>query len=425
MKSTYTALTVLIFVSGSTSAYAETSNLFWVSAEQLKIHSEALIDSEITHQLPLHTPLIKLEEKNEWCKVTDVNERLAGFVLCDQLITDKQKNMNVFWGNPSVENLIYVARELEKELSEEEINAEKKKISDAYSNWIETHNATEDHFEVEIKRPANEEFNAMKALLVKGVKVKRDLSLQPAVNEPYFQRLSQLNAKDLYEVGDYLDEIKNKSLLPPIKPSLFSSAQDLLFAAATTSVDDLSVVANSPLTAKTVRPPYGVMGRDEPYVDAYWDIGELEVSLADPIALYTVANNGLVGKKTGKAFGLSSTYGECDFEMSLYLPNDLVAVDNYPEIKYPIVQLYTQKNIPAKVNVRTDSYQLRGELPEEDSIKVHLHTVDFNADNVADIAVTESAIPANESETKTWVAYFVNLKGEWYFAFNFVEPECT
>lgn len=423
MKSIYAALTVQFFLSNI--VFAESRNLYWVSVDLLEMHSEASSASEIKHQLPLHTPLIKLEEKNEWCKVTDINERLSGFVLCNQLITDKQKNMNVFWNNPSVENLLYVARELEKENPEEQINAEIKKISDAYSVWIETHNDNEDHFEVEIQRPANEEFDAMKAILVKGIKVKRDLSLQPVVNEPYFQRLSQFDAKDIYEVGNYLEEIKNKGLLPPIKPSLFLSPQDLLFAAATTSVDDLSVVANSKLTAKTVRSGYGVMGRDEPYVSAYWDIGELEVSLADPIALYAVANNGLVGKKTGKTFGLSSTYGECDFEMSLYLPNDLVAVDNYPEIKYPLVQFYTQKNIPSKVNVRTHSYQLRADSPEEDSIKVHLHTIDFNADNVADMAVTQGAIPAYVSETKIWVAYFVNLNGEWYFAFNFVEPECT
>lgn len=423
MKSIYASLTVQFFLSNI--VFAESRNLYWVSSDLLDIHTEAYSASEIKHQWPLHTPLIKLEEKNEWCKVTDVNEMVAGFVLCNQLITDKQKNMKVFWDNPSVGNLLYVAEELEKELSEEQINVENKLISDTYLRWSETHNSYEDHFEVEIHRPAKEEFDAMKAVLIKGVKVKKDLSLEPALNLPYFQRLFQFEAKDLYEVGDYLDEIKSKSLLPPIKPSLFLSPQDLLFAAATISVDDLSVVANSKLSVKVVKPAYGLMGRDEPYVAAYWDIGELEVSLAAPLALYSVANNGLVGKRTGKTFGLSSTYGECDFEMPLFLPGDLIGDKNYPTIEYPLVQFYTQKNIPAKIKNITTSYQLQAISTNAENIKLHINALDLNADNLADMAITESAISEYQGELKKWVSYFVNLNGEWYFAFSFVTPECT
>ncbi|WP_062058080.1 hypothetical protein [Cellvibrio sp. OA-2007] len=423
MKSIYIALAVIIFLSNI--AFAQSRSLYWISADLLEMHVDASSTSEIMHQWPLNTPLIKLEERGEWCKVTDINERLAGFVLCDQLITDKQKNMKVFWNHPSVESLITVARYIERQLTDEQTQDEYRFVSESYSLWVEEHDSTIETFEIPISRQANEEFNAMKASLLKGVKVNEDLSKSPYENGYYFQKLEKFDAQEIYEVGDYLDELLKRKILPRIKTSFFSSAQDVLFPAATNSVDDLSVVANSKLSAKVIKSAYGVIARGEPYIFSYWDIGKLEVTLVDPLAIYSVAKNGLVGKQTGKRFDTESGYGDCDFGMPLYLPNDLVAVDNYPAIKYPLVQFYTQKHIPPKVHVRTHSYQLRGDSPEKDSIKVHLNTVDLNADNVADIAVTESAIPAYESEAKTWVTYFINLNGEWYFAFNFVVPECT
>lgn len=413
---------VLILVSSI--AFAESKNLYWVSIDLLDMHTEASPVSEIKHQWPLHTPLIKLTEKNDWCEVTDVNKTQVGYVLCNQLISDKQKIMNVFWGDPSIEHFLYVAEELERNLSEEQVNAEYSLITESYSLWVETHDSDEDNFEVQIDRSANQELDAMKAMLLTGIKVNKDLSLAPTVNEPYFQKLSQFKAEDIYEVGDYLTEIINKSLLPAIKPSLFKSHQDLLFAAATTSVDDLSVVAATKLSAKAIKPAFGVMRR-EAFIKSYWDIGELEVSLADPITLYSVAHNGLVGKQTGKTFGLSPMYGECDFEMPLFLPRDLMTDENYPTIKYPLVEFYTQKIIPAKIRNVTTSYQFQSASAENEIIKLHINALDLDADGSADMAILESAIPEYQGELKTWISYFVNLNGEWHFAFSFVTPECT
>lgn len=414
---------VLILVSSI--AFAESKNLYWVSIDLLDMHTEASPVSEIKHQWPLHTPLIKLTEKNDWCEVTDVNKTQVGYVLCNQLISDKQKIMNVFWDDPSIEHFLYVAEELERELSDDQLNEEYGVITKSYSRWVETHNIHEDSFEAQIIRPANQELDAMKALLSKGIKVHKDLKNAPTIDEPYFQKLSQLDAAEIYEVGDYLREIISKPLLPSIKPSLFKSHQDLLFAAATTSVDDLSVVANSKLSAKVVKPAFGVIGRGEAYVLAYWDIGELEVSLADPLALYSVARNGLVGKKMGKTFGLNSMYGECDFEMPLFVPHDLEADKNYPTIEYPLVAFYTPKIIPPKIIIITTSYRFQTESPEQETIKLHINALDLDVDGLPDMAITESAIPEYQGELKTWVSYFVNLNGEWYFAFSFVTPECT
>lgn len=325
---------------------------------------------------------------------------------------------------------------LNDQLTEEQIQAEYNR----YYAFLKTYNAAYDSLtdeekeerlqngppDLTIERPANPEFDAFKKLLANGIKVKDDLLW----NYDTPARLTSddrnaLNGIDS-EVKDILLAILHNNMLPQIKPSFFESANEVLFVGAGVNIDNLSVVADTSLKAEVVKSAYVTHVR-EPYIVGYWDVGELNVTFTKPLSIYSIAKNGLTGKGIGKRFSDPDTYDVCDGVMPKLLPADLLPVDDYPQANNPIVEIYSRKNIPPQVNVRTRTHRLRNLLPDEELLTLHFHSIDINKDDIADVLVAEGEVPSQmyEGEFKFWSIYFINIKGNWYFADDFVTPECT
>lgn len=412
-------------------------NLRWPKTADVELRSEASVSSKTLYRLVPEYPVILREQKDEWCYVAVFSDTSkTGVVYCNQLASERLSDVQLFWLSPSIGKFKHIGQQLYNQLTQEQ----QQQQFDAYYQFVEEFNASYDALSDEQKQrveqgspelilnlPANPEFDEMKKLLAKGIKVHSDLlwryqtPVKLVSDDP-----NVLNGVD-HEIVDILLALIHRDILPKIKPSFFNSANEVLFVGSDADIDDLSVVADSSMKAVVSKPAY-IKEFHEPTYVGYWDAGELNIRFDKPLSVYSIARNGLVGKSVGQNFSDGGAGGYCDGAMTKLLPDDFTSITGYPETQDPIVQIYSRKKIPPKINVSTQTQSIRKLLPEKENDKdMYLHQIDINKDGLTDILVVEGELPSfmYEGDFKFWSMYFINIQGEWYYASSFVTPECT
>jgi hypothetical protein len=405
----------------------------WIASPHAWLHQDASSDSPINHHLWINAPVSLVEQTADWCKVNDAHDaHVSGFILCKNLSDSWLNAMQTFWIQPSVAGLMAAGDYLESQLSEEQQQAEYLSYDTyvlAQQNKLSADTEQElpevespDRPEVPLNRPANPDFDAMKKVIEKGVKADSDLTR-------HFTKIDQLNIDDIESnnrIADLLRLLIKSPSFSDIKPSLFLSAQDVLFAGWAMPYDDLATIAQADISATTIKPAYATVFRDVSLI-GYWDIGELEINFSKPLSIYSFAKNGLVAKHQGRQFRPDNEDNYCQDTLYSLLPSDISRDKEYPKIKEPLVEIYSNKIIPPKINVRTQIQRISGYNNRADLVDVFVHQLDLNKDGIADILIAEGELPSNiyEGTIVPWKSYFINIQGHWHYAFHFVTPECT
>jgi hypothetical protein len=404
----------------------ESNTTRWVHGSWVNVRSEASKTSKIKGNWTTNTKITLIRKAGDWCQVSG-DDGLNGFIACDLVgsmpltlkmiseIENKDTQLRAlperkFWVAPSAQRLAAVGWHLNGAALSE---AQRKKES-------------ETKIPIRFLIP---EFEAMKARLTAGFIPNIEQEL-PRIN------LWLENDKKDKTIAA-LQVLNSSNYLPPIKPSLFTRQTDVVSFYEST-VDSLVAMTNSkPAIQYLGKPRWATFSRNEDGIASYWDIGRIKVTFAEPLVFHSIGRNGLVSARsiTSQSINSDSSSG-CD---TGYPPlPDGKAINGYPKQKeWPLLSFYsttavTQKKVLIEsrkkrfISISNSDSDRKQNGGERSPSSVAVHSIDLNADGIADFAIIESARVGEISGQFVSVRhYFTNIQGIWFTTGEETTQECT
>ncbi len=269
----------------------------------------------------------------------------------------------------------------------------------------------------QIKRFPIPEFDAMRALLNKGLIVPKTLA---APARPWDLKNAPLIARQEAAVFNWAyQQIK----LPPAKPSWFKNANDI--ASPKVSADAISAQFDIAWSLQVTKPRYwsenGINGVG---MIGAWDIGNVSQQLAQPI--YTVAVDGTGRILTAKSrMQTAGTLGEdpsgCTFAEHIAWPTDS-GIPTWPAKNElpPLMRLmrplpFTQAKISVKKQAMVHPKNL---VQTVKFVRASMTGIDLDGDGVDDVAVWKAITrqfnePGASTDDYPFTMIFVNVQASW------------
>jgi hypothetical protein len=368
---------------------------------------------------------------------------LSGYVHCSLIGTEpltlaqvaqaKNQAGRAFWIAPSVKRLIDYGASLRSGPAYERMYS---KLQDG-----------------EVARiPSSPEFEAAKRWMAAGVvpRVADEIKRGPEVPPERMAFFSLLAPK-------------------PIKRSLFNTQGDVVLLAEG-NADMLAAVANSKLSVKMTAPPKGYVARHEgpeiSGISGFGDMGDIELSFAPAVQVYTLLPNGLLAgaglskqrmagtpeygawcgmqyRTGGDVGGLGGIGGLSGYDDNRQRGLDLkptAGFPKWPESTLAMVMLVTAQPLNAKkFTIKSRMARVpEALLPPRDRQeqtpntlaivlpKVVLHEVDLDNDGVNDLLIWDTpSIGSMSGGFNLQRAWYVNIDGRWYAAGMMDDQECT
>jgi Bacterial SH3 domain len=393
----------------------------WVHGSKVNVRSQPSANASVIATWVINTPIQVGKQANDWCHATSA-QQVSGYVACNligaspvtlqqaytrnaQGLFPEHTSARAFWIAPSVQRFLDFGNELNgSALSDEQRKQEEKS-----------------------QRPVRfriPEFDAMKQRLLEGV--------LPDITQEIF-RVNFASMKPLREFLDYwrvdvatleyLKRIGPATILPATKPSLFAAHGDVILFSES-NVDALTAMVGQPSKIRFVGRPVWVTGRHSAGVHSIWDIGGVEAILAKPVVLHAVSYTGLVEARTIDFSEQlkSALHTDSCAEGFDTLPQGRHVI-GYPRVKDRLVAWYMPNALPdKKIDIVSRKTQIvarnasGGKPPALESAVVHL--IDLNRDQIADIAVIDTAVPTSPTVPPYGKEryFFVNIAGQWWFS---------
>lgn len=429
----------------------------WVHGSWVNVRESGLQTSVVRGQVSTNTQVSLLAVADKSCEI-ETQAKLRGFVPCNLLgtrplrlselayeqINDKPNPQysppRAFWVSPSMAALFAAGQHFQRTLlSKKQYNLE--------IGHLENGACCAD---TQAKPPALvrypvPEFEAMKAVLAQGVIAGKDLD-PPLLSCAAAQAAGIDDAnyggypQQLAEKHPFIPWIdafscRVKSLpalsLPPIRPSLLKSEQDILPASA--SLEQISGRFNILEKGQTIGAPRWILDYDVMRYNGAWDIGSYHLRLQEPIIEYAVGRNGLIAAYQNtleQRFTPHDAQTACSGGFSDYRPPKNL-LSGYPSIKNPLFSFRVKNQLPInKATIKARSINASAPKNADANAvaysKAVIYEIDLDNDNVADFVQWDLS-QQEEGGNSHVVSHrlFININGVWHpFAREEFE-ECT
>lgn len=225
------------------------------------------------------------------------------------------------------------------------------------------------------------EFEAMKALLAKGIRV------NPAEVEPttWMSRYEEAPSRDtVLDAGFTTRAMIRKGWLKGAKPSLFKTGAEVAFDHA--GLDRLAALSGDTVRLRVLRGPEYYYDYDTQVSDGAWDVGEVAMDFSKPPVFHAVGKSGLVrkGLLASRRMVVNRNDSRCVTEGLHLVPTDVRPLPDTPKVSDPLVMFYLPEALPR-------------------------HKVG--------VTVRQATLPV--------VAIWANLGGVWRLVSFAAEPDCT
>lgn len=399
----------------------------WVNVREAGDPSARVIDKLVTN-----TPVNVVDRQGSWCQI-NYGEGKNGHVSCDLLggsaLTLAQtatQPARAFWVAPSPNRLVAYGQSLPIppafRLSELRKRVQAGDV---------------------VRYPPIPEFDAAKKVMKDGV------LLNPA---------HETNRGTSIDIAQ---EMSAYSVRPaPIRPSLFRTHESVALVSEA-DADGLAAIARKKVSLVPEGLPRGwFQNHSGPEIDGvsgFWDVGSASLSFAQPLIIYSVASNGLVGAKAVRKLpfavgeppeGCGSRYTGKSLPSMAHMvwsaPLDHLEYDPVPG--YPAlekgVDVLTSFAVPqtfqrqsAKIKTQSQAltklpkqeFEVNPERIRELGPKVILYEVDLDGDGVTDVMLLEKPMRFGEVtlDIVRHRSWYLNINGEWFKAGDWEDQDCT
>ncbi len=410
----------------------------WVSDSFVNVRAAASNTAAAVDKLIINTPVTVVAKSDGFCEIV-WGAQQRGFIACNLLTTkpvsladvgtenlaDGEPNPNysptrAFWLEPSYGRLLKAGMFFDMTMLPEKQRDLEEKSRDPKTGELP-----------QIKRFPIPEFDAMCALLSKGIIVPKTLAVPPRPwdikNTPLIH--GSINLADPVFSWAY-QQIK----LPQAKPSYFKDANDI--ASLKVSADAISAQFEIPWSLQVTKPRYwseaGVMGVG---MVGAWDIGEVRQQLAQPVFSIAVDGAGRIMSAQSRMLE-TGMFGEdpstCPRVKHIVWPkgNGIPAWPNGNELP-PLLRLKTPLPFAqAKISVKKQTLVPPENLDQAVKfLRASMTGIDFDGDGSDDVAVWKAiTLKYHELDLSYYESpltlIFVNVQGNWLFLeFDYEPPE--
>lgn len=405
----------------------------FIHGSWVNVREAAASTARAVEQLTTNTAVEVTARQGEWCALR-YGAGKSGFVACNLLgakpLTLAEAGSNAaraFWVAPSPNRLAAYGRSLTPPAA---LRLEALKKTLKYGDTV--------------RFPPVAEFEAAKRRMKAGVLL--DAALEVPGREPV----------------DPLASLQGTRLrLAAIKPSLFRTHQSVALVSEQ-DADGLAAVAGSRVSLTPAGLPTAWHGHhDGPEIEAisgFWDVGRAELAFDPPLAVYTVAANGLVGASalSRLPFEVGGETHDCGARYrSRSLPQataviwgggdgaEMSPLKGYPALKEGSERLASLvvhgRPLAPSARVRTQSEPVKGlALPkvEEPELverlkalkpRLVMREIDLDGDGVADLLQIEYPVEVGQIRLDFVLhrSWFLNINGQWFAAGEWEDEDCT
>jgi hypothetical protein len=430
----------------------------WVHGSWVNVRETVEAQSAVIEHVTTNTKVNVVAEQGKTCEIV-WSEAKRGFVPCGLLgekaltlkeVEDapfapteasrhleetlkhnpKYSALRAFWIAPSVARLftagIYFQRTL---LSEKQWNLE---------NGIKENGEHFDDPPPKLVRYPVPEFEAMKALLAKGIVAQVDMdflfSRCPQTQQTQTRQTDKSMTNDLQErlsiAGCQIPEIPELRL-PNIRASFFKNSKNILPGNA--DIRQISAHIGIVGRGMVIKGPHWGCNHD---ADCFWvggwDIGVYDLRLDKPIVEHVIGRDGLVGAyqwTPQEQYGVDVTDCSKNGEMSRPQGKDLLP--GYPAIQGDEALIWFQSSVALPLKKVKVTRRIGGEwIPAEPlvdpspggvgtvaHIRVTVNEVDLDNDGVADLVQWDFGRVLDEDENNDFPIQrttYININGNWY-----------
>ena len=414
-------------------AQAQTGPHF-IHGSWVNVRESAAATARAVEQLTTNTPVDVTARQGDWCALR-YGAGKSGFVACNLLgakpltLAEAGKNpARAFWVAPSPNRLAAYGLSL----------------TPPPALRLEVLKKTLQAGET-VRFPPVAEFDAAKKRMKAGV------LLDPALE------IARAKPADLAAV------LSGYKLRPaPVKPSLFRTHESVALVSEQ-DADGLAAVAGSRVSLTPAGLPSGWYSRHEgPEIEGvtgFWDVGHAVLAFEPPMALYSVAANGLVGAVAVRTlpFDVGGEGHYCGAQyLGKSLPEGIGGAQPYkseegadltPQRGYPVLKEGSEvlatlavprdKSLRQSARVRVQSEPARlvdnatepGDAERLQALKPRavLREIDLDGDGIADVLQLEVPVELGQASLdlvyrRSW---FVNINGQWFPAGEWQDQDCT
>ena len=404
----------------------------WVSGSFVSVRAAASKTAAVVDRLIINTPVTVVAQSEDFCEITWGTQQ-RGFIACNFLTTKPVSLADVgsetlpdgnpnpdysptraFWLEPSYNRLLKAGYFFDNTvLPKKQRDLESKRTDPATGKLAQ------------IRRFSIPEFDAMRALLSKGVIVPKTVAVPPRMwdikNTPLFQGESEPR---MAAFNWAYQQIK----LPLAKPSYFKNANEI--ASPKVGADAISAQFEIVWSLQATKPPYwsegGVM---EPSIVGAWDIGDVRQQLAQPI--YTIALDG-AGRIMSAKSHMQET-GMFGGEMPVCTPtltkrivwpkgNGVPAWPAGNELPPLLRLMHPLPFTQAKISVEKQTLVTPRNLDSGvEFVSANMTGIDLDGDGIDDVAVWKAITRQYQDLDPGFPYYypltviFVNVQGNWLF----------
>lgn len=432
---------VLLLAAAAATAFAQTAEWRYVAGSRVNLRAQPQAGAPVVAVLEINEKLQFLRSSGTWCEVRrDGVDAIRGHVACELLAAQPLRLEDVedqlakaqaakapvarrldltaraFWLSPSLERWERHGGTLEQTLSE--------------TARFERDPKTE-----QLKRPANAEFDAMKAFLASGrMRVERTrpmaldavgatqgVSAQPL--EAALRRLPLPAASASFFGAEDLDALVPSGWTmaggnvpqPGAGPSEPEPYQWANSGDEVRMIDAMSKRFASRLKV-TVTGPAWVNRADE--VQGFWDVGAVRLEFAPGAVVETMGNDGRL--RSLPVAEMTHTWGSHGCLRSATQIVKPLRPRGAPGLDGLMLAWVGRK--PAAAQASIASRQRDGKTPYD---RLVVHVVDIDGDRRPDAVVYEGRYKPTVSATGLWKAVFANVAGRWALVWQDQDDDCT
>jgi hypothetical protein len=443
-----------------------TSNSRWIQGSWVNVRTTAAADAPVTAHITTNTQVTLMAQRDKACEIAWGQDQ-HGFVPCKLLgeraltlaeVANRQNpdaNLNpqyaparAFWIAPSMAALFAAGKNFQQTLlSPEQLALEEGGQQPNTPNNVAPR----------LVRYPVPEFDAMKALLAKGLIASPDINpplltckQMQAVEEAHYKEFNAPlpQATQSWSEWQY-PHIENfpyaympvsdcripelPSLrLPAITPSLFKSSKEIAPASAGTE----RIGANFGIMehGRVTGGPKWELDYDTMRYTGAWDIGRYELTLDKPVVEHVIGRTGLVGAYQWTPQDKQTPYGPsggCD-EGLRNKRNGKELLAGYPHIKDELMWFQSPVALPfrtAKIKSRIEHVPaVQGANGDSGIRRVAVYEIDLNGDGIPDFVqwdIWGEPQISGPDPMITLREVFVNINGEWYPFDQDAFGECT
>jgi hypothetical protein len=442
MNKTITLLGLALTLSPFATAAATES--MWIHGSWVNVRATAEAGSAVIEHVTTNTKVEVAARDGKTCEIV-WGKAKRGFVPCSLLgekpltLAETNNPLRRFWIAPSANALFHAGQHLQTTLlSKKQWNLEHHQ--DEQGNNLGYDDTASNP--PKIMRYPVPEFEAMKALLAKGIVAgaDRDLSL---LNCQQIQATSTntstpviKNLENWFSSMDCSPPPYTNLDLPKVRPSFFKNAKNIIPGDAST--EHMSAHFGIVEHGKVTGEPYWNVTHDEEILgySGVWDIGSYGLELDKPVFEHVIGRSGLVGaykwQPQDEGFLFNGEH-MCE-QLFQRRSGDTEPVGDSVEYEDTLLVFHSPVALPlqkAKI-----SHHIRKipvvENTEQNSVAyniehVEIYEIDINHDGIADFVVHDFGgkyeLYGDVFDVNVFHAVFVNINGKWYpFERNYYEP---